>query len=69
MTGTSTTTCTTARDMILCWATRDDHEVDVPGIVPKRSVTPGGILNVSVLRIERRLCAESMDGLGSMTAE
>ena len=30
-----------ARDMILTQATRDGGEVDVPGIVPKLSVTPG----------------------------
>ncbi len=30
-----------ARDMILRQRTRDGHELDVPGIVPKLSVTPG----------------------------
>ncbi|HEX6703500.1 MAG TPA: CoA transferase [Albitalea sp.] len=32
-----------ARDMILRQRTRDGHELDVPGIVPKLSVTPGGV--------------------------
>jgi formyl-CoA transferase len=32
-----------ARDMILRQTTRDGHEVDVPGIVPKLSATPGGL--------------------------
>ncbi|MDM0034464.1 CaiB/BaiF CoA-transferase family protein [Variovorax sp. J22P271] len=32
-----------ARDMILRQVTRDGHEVDVPGIVPKLSGTPGGV--------------------------
>ena len=32
-----------ARDMILRQPTRDGHEVDVPGIVPKLSATPGGL--------------------------
>lgn len=32
-----------ARDMILTQRTRDGHELDVPGIVPKLSATPGGI--------------------------
>ena len=30
-----------AREMILTQATRDGYEVDVPGVVPKLSVTPG----------------------------
>ncbi len=30
-----------ARDMILRQITRDGHEIDVPGIVPKLSLTPG----------------------------
>jgi formyl-CoA transferase len=30
-----------ARDMILKQRTRDGDEVDVPGIVPKMSLTPG----------------------------
>ncbi len=32
-----------ARDMILTQQTRDGHDVDVPGIVPKLSATPGRI--------------------------
>ncbi len=32
-----------ARDMILNITTRDGYKVDVPGIVPKLSATPGGI--------------------------
>ena len=32
-----------ARDMILTQRTREGYEVEVPGIVPKLSVTPGGI--------------------------
>ncbi|MDM0065138.1 CaiB/BaiF CoA-transferase family protein [Variovorax sp. J31P207] len=32
-----------ARDMILRQVTRDGHEVDVPGIVPKLSGTPGSV--------------------------
>lgn len=32
-----------ARDMILKQRTRDGHEIEVPGIVPKLSATPGGI--------------------------
>ncbi len=32
-----------ARDMILRQATRDGHELEVPGIVPKLSATPGTI--------------------------
>jgi formyl-CoA transferase len=32
-----------ARDMILRQPTRDGHEVEVPGIVPKLSATPGGL--------------------------
>ena len=32
-----------ARDMILRQRTRDGHEVNVPGIVPKLSATPGGL--------------------------
>jgi len=32
-----------AREMILNITTRDGYKVDVPGIVPKLSVTPGGI--------------------------
>jgi formyl-CoA transferase len=32
-----------ARDMILTQTTRDGHEVDVPGIVPKLSGTPGSV--------------------------
>ncbi len=32
-----------ARDMILPQRTRDGHELEVPGIVPKLSATPGGI--------------------------
>jgi len=32
-----------ARDMILRQTTRDGHEVDVPGIVPKLSGTPGSV--------------------------
>ena len=32
-----------ARDMILTQHTRDGHDVDVPGIVPKMSATPGRI--------------------------
>ena len=32
-----------ARDMILKQATRDGHEVEVPGIVPKLSATPGTV--------------------------
>jgi formyl-CoA transferase len=32
-----------ARDMILTQRTRDGHEVEVPGIVPKLSATPGGL--------------------------
>jgi formyl-CoA transferase len=32
-----------ARDMILNLSTRDGYSVDVPGIVPKLSATPGGI--------------------------
>ena len=32
-----------ARDMILRQATRDGHEIDVPGIVPKLSGTPGSV--------------------------
>ena len=32
-----------ARDMILNITTRDGYQVDVPGIVPKLSATPGGI--------------------------
>ncbi|HSU21172.1 MAG TPA: CaiB/BaiF CoA-transferase family protein [Variovorax sp.] len=32
-----------ARDMILRQTTRDGHEIDVPGIVPKLSLTPGGV--------------------------
>ena len=32
-----------ARDMILRQPTRDGHEVDVPGIVPKLSATPGAL--------------------------
>lgn len=32
-----------ARDMILNLSTRDGYAVDVPGIVPKLSATPGGI--------------------------
>jgi formyl-CoA transferase len=29
--------------MILRQATRDGHEIDVPGIVPKLSLTPGNV--------------------------
>ena len=36
-----------ARDMILNITTRDGYKVDVPGIVPKLSVTPGGIRNTA----------------------
>jgi formyl-CoA transferase len=32
-----------ARDMILRQTTRDGHEVEVPGIVPKLSLTPGAL--------------------------
>ena len=32
-----------ARDMILKQGTRDGHEIDVPGVVPKLSETPGSI--------------------------
>jgi formyl-CoA transferase len=32
-----------ARDMILRQTTRDGHEIDVPGIVPKLSLTPGSV--------------------------
>jgi formyl-CoA transferase len=32
-----------ARDMILRQKTRDGHELDVPGIVPKLSLTPGSV--------------------------
>jgi formyl-CoA transferase len=32
-----------ARDMILKQVTRDGYEVDVPGIVPKLSATPGTV--------------------------
>jgi formyl-CoA transferase len=32
-----------ARDMILRQTTRDGHELEVPGIVPKLSATPGGL--------------------------
>ena len=32
-----------ARDMILRQRTRDGHELDVPGIVPKLSLTPGSV--------------------------
>ena len=32
-----------ARDMILRQTTRDGHEIDVPGIVPKLSLTPGTV--------------------------
>ncbi len=32
-----------ARDMILRQQTRDGHEIDVPGIVPKLSATPGTV--------------------------
>jgi formyl-CoA transferase len=32
-----------ARDMILTQATRDGYEVEVPGIVPKLSATPGTV--------------------------
>lgn len=32
-----------ARDMILRQTTRDGHEIDVPGIVPKLSNTPGSV--------------------------
>ena len=32
-----------ARDMILRQVTRDGYELDVPGIVPKLSATPGSI--------------------------
>jgi len=32
-----------AREMILRQPTRDGHEVEVPGIVPKLSATPGGL--------------------------
>ena len=32
-----------ARDMILKQVTRDGHEIDVPGVVPKLSETPGSI--------------------------
>jgi len=34
-----------AREMILNITTRDGYKVDVPGIVPKLSATPGGIRN------------------------
>jgi len=36
-----------ARDMILNITTRDGYTVDVPGIVPKLSATPGGIRNTA----------------------
>jgi formyl-CoA transferase len=36
-----------ARDMILNITTRDGYQVDVPGIVPKLSATPGGIRNTA----------------------
>jgi formyl-CoA transferase len=36
-----------ARDMILNITTRDGYKVDVPGIVPKLSATPGGIRNTA----------------------
>ena len=32
-----------ARDMLLRQATRDGHELEVPGIVPKLSATPGAL--------------------------
>ena len=32
-----------ARDMILSQATRDGYELDVPGVVPKLSATPGTV--------------------------
>jgi formyl-CoA transferase len=32
-----------ARDMILSQTTRDGHEIEVPGIVPKLSATPGSL--------------------------
>ena len=32
-----------ARDMILKQVTRDGHEIEVPGIIPKLSVTPGSV--------------------------
>ena len=32
-----------ARDMILTQATREGYEVEVPGIVPKLSATPGAV--------------------------
>ncbi|MGE0557443.1 MAG: CaiB/BaiF CoA transferase family protein [Burkholderiales bacterium] len=36
-----------AREMILNITTRDGYQVDVPGIVPKLSATPGGIRNTA----------------------
>jgi formyl-CoA transferase len=36
-----------AREMILNITTRDGYNVDVPGIVPKLSATPGGIRNTA----------------------
>lgn len=36
-----------AREMILNITTRDGYSVDVPGIVPKLSATPGGIRNTA----------------------
>ena len=36
-----------AREMILNITTRDGYKVDVPGIVPKLSATPGGIRNTA----------------------
>jgi formyl-CoA transferase len=36
-----------ARDMILNITTRDGYQVDVPGIVPKLSATPGGVRNTA----------------------
>ncbi len=36
-----------ARDMILKQVTRDGHEIEVPGIVPKLSATPGSVRSSS----------------------
>ena len=43
--------------MILRQPTRDGHEVDVPGIVPKLSATPGS------LRSPRRIWADDTDAV------
>ena len=51
-----------ARDMILRQPTRDGHELDVPGIVPKLSATPGAAAHARAASGRRHRCGAARDG-------